>query len=173
MSSRILEVAELKCYNISMKKSGKIVKCDWCGEEVYKRKTQLLTHSKHYCSHDCRIKALNHNRVPWNKGTVGIMKPNSGSFKKGERVSINTEFKPRKHAFNGTVGEYKHIHYKVGLLFGKPEKCEDCGQDGLTGRQIHWANVTGIYNTDRINWRRLCVRCHAIFDERIPHGKFL
>jgi hypothetical protein len=31
--------------------------------------------------------------IPWNKGTKGVMKKNSGSFVKGERVSKKTEFK--------------------------------------------------------------------------------
>jgi hypothetical protein len=31
-------------------------------------------------------------KCPWNKNTIGICKPNDGSFKKGERKSIKTEF---------------------------------------------------------------------------------
>lgn len=168
-----LELAELMCYNILMRKNGIMVGCDWCGKQVYKTKRQINVHKNQYCSHNCRVKALNHNRVAWNKGTVGLMKPNSGSFKKGERVSVSTEFKPRQHSFKGTVSEYKHIHYKVNILFGKPDKCENCSKDGLTGRKIHWANATGVYDTNRKNWKRLCVKCHAILDKRIPHVKLV
>jgi hypothetical protein len=156
------------CYYGGMKKNGSVVKCNWCGTDVYKSKSHLENHQTYHCSQGCRLKALNHNRVPWNKGTTGIMKPNSGSFKRGIRASVDTEFKPRQHAFTGTISEYKYIHYKVGVAFGKPGRCEDCGTDNLVGRKIHWANTTGIYNTDRKNWRRLCVRCHAIFDGRVP-----
>ncbi len=31
--------------------------------------------------------------IPWNKETKGLVKPNSGSFKKGQHNSPNTEFK--------------------------------------------------------------------------------
>lgn len=173
MSSNTIEMVAHKCYNDSMKKSGSILNCEWCGDKTYKRMAQIVSHKHHYCSQECRIKALNHNRVPWNKGTVGVMKPNSTSFKKGQRASVATEFKRREHVFKGTLSEYKYIHYKVGVLFGKLEQCENCGKDGLTGRKIHWANITGVYDTNRSNWRRLCVRCHAINDERIPNGKFV
>ncbi len=156
------------CYNIYMKKTGRMVRCAWCSNSIYRKKSQLLSHTNHYCSHNCRLRALNKDRIPWNKGTVGVMKPNSGSFKPGKRASIRTEFKPRKHTFTGTMSEYKSIHHKVGVIFGKPDTCEDCSRSLLTGRRIHWANVTGVYNTDRRNWRRLCVRCHAIQDRRIP-----
>lgn len=156
-----------------MKKNGRVVRCNWCSADVYKPKRHLESYQTHYCSQECRLKALNHNRVPWNKGTTGLMKPNSGSFKSGIRVSIDTEFKPREHAFTGTISEYKRIHYVVGKIFGKPTLCEDCGRDGLTGRQIHWANTSNVYDTNRINWRRLCVRCHAILDKRVPRGKLL
>lgn len=171
--SSLLDAVEHICYNIHMKKSGEFVSCGWCSAVVYKKRSQILSHHNHYCSHDCRIKALNKDKIPWNKGTIGVMKRNSGSIKKGQRLSIATEFKPRKHSFTGTDSEYKHIHYRVGVVFGKPDTCEICGMSGLTGKSIHWANATGVYDEDRSNWKRLCAKCHAIFDERIPRGKFV
>jgi hypothetical protein len=32
--------------------------------------------------------------IPWNKGIKGSVKPNSGSIKKGQRISVKTEIKP-------------------------------------------------------------------------------
>lgn len=37
------------------------------------------------------------NLVPWNKNTEGIVKSNSGSFKKGENVGENNPFYGQKH----------------------------------------------------------------------------
>ena len=34
--------------------------------------------------------------VTWSKGTKGILKPNSSSFKKGNHYSSRTEFKKRQ-----------------------------------------------------------------------------
>lgn len=38
------------------------------------------------------IKGFLKGHIPWNKGTYGLMKPNSGSFKKGQHPSPETEF---------------------------------------------------------------------------------
>lgn len=173
LSVPALETVANMCYDIVMNKTGKVVSCGWCNKKVYKKRSHLLSHNNHYCSQVCRISALNHNKVPWNKGTVGVVKPNSGSFKKGERRSVRTEFQPKEHRFKGCIKEYKYIHHAIGKKFGKPDTCELCNKTGLSGRKIHWANITGVYDDNRLNWKRLCVRCHAIIDGRMPNGKLI
>lgn len=42
------------------KKTGKIVKCDYCGEEVYRNSNMLKTYKRHFCSNKCYYK--------WRKG---------------------------------------------------------------------------------------------------------
>lgn len=48
-------------------------------------------------------------RTAWNKGTVGLCKANSGSFKKGEHRSKRTEFK------KGQISREKHPQWKGGV----------------------------------------------------------
>lgn len=67
--------------------------------------------------------------IPWNKGTKGIMKKNSGSIKKGERISKETEFGKGNIPWNkGLKGihlspksEFKKgmITWNKGLKFNK------------------------------------------------------
>lgn len=59
-------------------------KCIECKNIFYRKDSKKALHStkywnnKQYCSKECSNK-----KQPWNTGTVGLIKPNSGSFKKG------------------------------------------------------------------------------------------
>ena len=90
----------------------------------------------------------------WNKGTKGACKKNSGSFKKGENTL------GEHHNFKGDNASYRSKHKWVENNFGKPEKCEHCNVDGLTGREIHWASISHEYKRERDDWLRLCRKCH-------------
>jgi len=46
----------LECWRKSrhpQRETGKIVKCEWCGKEVYKPKSLLLKAKHHFCSREC------------------------------------------------------------------------------------------------------------------------
>ena len=71
--------------------------------------------------------------------------------------------------WKGKEASYYAKHIWVSYNHGKPTKCEHCGKDGLTGRKIHWANISGEYKRDINDWKRLCVPCHSKYDrERYP-----
>jgi len=46
--------------------------------------------------------------IPWNKGSIGVMKSNSATWKKGQHVSIRTQWK--KGIRNNISGEWKIGH---------------------------------------------------------------
>lgn len=106
--------------------------------------------------------------IPWNKGTKGVMKFNSGSFKKGEHRSPQTEFKKvaeEKHPrWKGDKVGYGALHDWIRKHKGTPSTCEECGKENLFGMKIHWANISGNYKRDLNDWRRLCVKCHSHLD---------
>ena len=62
-------------------------------------------------------------RIPWNKGVVGVLKLNSGSFKKGTHSSPLTEFKKgeiRPSMFKPGIAQQKgenHYNWKGGISF--------------------------------------------------------
>ena|SRR3990167_7528539 len=127
-------------------KRGLYIDCGGCGKKFYAPKWWLEKGAK-YCSYKCYWRSKL-NSKPWNIGTKGVMKPNSGSF-----ISSVTSFK-------GTLKEYKKLHYLVRKNFGSPHSCRNCG----VGGRIEWANSNGRYNLDRSNWLPLCHKCHYVYD---------
>lgn len=63
--------------------------------------------------------------------------------------------------WKGTKVQYAALHEWVRKNFGSPTTCEDCGTENLTGKKIHWANISGLYKRIRSDWKRLCVKCHS------------
>lgn len=113
-----------------------------------------------------RIKERPHTNVAgWNKGIKGTHFSPETEFKSGVTPKNSMVFVPDEVAFKGTPLEYKRLHHRISKLFGKPEICEDCGCKA-TGKKIHWANATGVYDEDRKNWKRLCAKCHYKFDQQ-------
>lgn len=90
-------------------------------------------------------------------------KDNLTGLKNGELTRFN---KIDFHACDlvGGLNQYRYIHKWVEKKLGKPTKCSCCGEDGLTERQIHWANLSKEYKKDIKDWVRLCVKCHYNID---------
>lgn len=122
--------------------------------------------AKKYCSRICFGKA---NRpkgvIPWNKGLKGIRLSPKSEFKKGVTPKNSMVFISREIKFKGTPNEYKKLHHKISKLYGKPKICEICSKEVVEQKKIHWACVTGKYEPERHNWKRLCVKCHYEIDE--------
>lgn len=121
---------------------------------------------KKYCSMSCfgRINKPK-GSIPWNKNLKGLHLSPSTEFKKGVIPKNSMVFKPSPTSFKGTLAEYKAIHHWVNKQKGKPTECEECKLH-FTGRKIHWANISGDYLKDVTDWKRLCAKCHYIFDEQ-------
>lgn len=56
---------------------------------------------------------------------------------------------------------YIGIHAWVRRRLGKPIKCTDCG---IINGKIQWANISGKYKRDLLDWKSLCVPCHRVMD---------
>lgn len=83
-------------------KNTKVIskKCLECGDLFYKKQNESKKYwsNKKYCTINCSLKNTTIrkqrfdpsliNYIPWNKGTKGLIKPNSGSFKKGNPINI-------------------------------------------------------------------------------------
>jgi len=60
-----LKYCSLECYRNSKRpnrKTGKIVKCEWCGKEIYKQKIHLK-YKHHFCSTECANKYQARNKI--------------------------------------------------------------------------------------------------------------
>lgn len=112
-------------------------------------------------------------KEPYNKGThlSGMLgkKHTDATINKMSEVKKGKPLpwmKEEKHPEwkGGEVG-YRALHSWVKRKLGQPDKCEDCGVSKLEGRQIHWANISGLYKRLITDWRRLCAKCHGKFDK--------
>lgn len=82
------------------------------------------------------------------------------------RRSENSPIKEDKcYMWKGDNVSYRGIHKWIEKKVGKPHFCEECKKTNLNHRQYHWANISGKYFRDVRDWRRLCVKCHKLFDK--------
>jgi hypothetical protein len=89
----------------------------------------------------------------------------TGKWERTERhKQALSEGQKKRYERDGHVysTEYVNVHKQIVALFGEPEICEQCGT--TEHRRYEWANVTGIYNRERVNWKRMCVPCHRKLD---------
>ena len=94
---------------------------------------------------------------PWNKGTKGLCKINSSSFKKGQYI------KEKNTNWKGDDVGYQGVHAWVRRKKGRPKICEHCGK--TTGK-IEWANKDHKYRRNLADYFSLCVSCHKKYDRK-------
>lgn len=77
------------------------------------------------------------------------------------------------HNWKGDSVGYIGLHRWVQVTLGQPDTCEHCGETGLKGHKIHWANKSRTYKRRIDDWLRLCASCHGRYDkgERTGKGK--
>ena len=96
----------------------------------------------------------------WNKGSIGIMK----AWNKNKKFP---QFSKANHPnWRGNNATYTAKHIWLYDLLGQPDTCEHCGKSGLTGHQIHWANISRKYKRNKKDWIRLCAKCHYHYDRK-------
>lgn len=69
-----------------------------------------------------------------------------------------------------TSQEYNTIHKWVQYNYKKTGVCTKCKVNNLSGKKIHWANISGNYLRIRSDWIELCAKCHKKFDNRYYTG---
>lgn len=97
--------------------------------------------------------------IPWSKGKQGVMK----AWNKG--IKFEAVEGDKNPFWKGGDVSYTGLHQWVYRKLGKPQTCEKCQKTGLTGRYIHWANISQEYKRDVTDWIRLCGKCHKQYDE--------
>lgn len=164
----------LVCLDCGQPKSRKGSYCKKCGYKYRTRPKGLK-----YKLLSPNLTKFKKGMIPWNKGLKGVIKPNAGSFKKGQHSSPETEFKkghiaiiPKESRLRGSKhpnwkGEaisYSGIHNWIKSQLGKADKCESENCDG-TSKIFQWSNISGLYKRDLLDWQKLCIKCHHKFDQ--------
>ena len=156
------------CDDCGKPKSRKGIYCKNCGYKHRTRPTGLR-----YVLHKENPTSFKKGHVSWNKGLLGIMKANIGSFKKGEHKSKETEFKKgsfpwnknkefleirgERHAnWKGNGVGYQALHSWVKKRLTKPTNCVNCREV----KKLNLANKSGNYKRDLSDWLWLCDKCH-------------
>ncbi len=133
--------------------------------------------------------------IPWNNGLKGIHLSSNTEFQKGHimnkeiRKKISQKMMGNQWGFQkGCIplnkgkklpsisgpnhwnwkeddAKYSAIHMWVRKQLGRPERCENCGKDRLSGHKIHWANRNHSYKRNLMDWMRLCFQCHRKYDK--------
>lgn len=103
----------------------------------------------------------------------------------GRKLSEETKIKIRKStsginseennpSWRGDKVGYSAIHSWIYRKLGKPSVCENCLRANLSGKFIHWANISHEYKRDVNDWIRLCAKCHNDYDKKhIPVSRNL
>ena len=144
-----------------------IRKCLTCKKEFKVSIYYVRKGGGKFCSKKCYgVSKL--GKSPWNKGTIGMIKPNSGSFKNGHQSwnkGMEWEEKQGENNCNwkgDDVGKVA-LHLWVTRYKGKPKICEHC-KATCKERKLNWANKDHTYKRVLDDFISLCVSCHRKYD---------
>ena len=93
------------------------------------------------------------------KGVYERKKDELSPYWKGEKVS------------------YYGLHNWLRRTLGNPQFCEGCKRTrppkglGKTRTYFHWANISGEYKRDALDYRRFCYKCHKAYDKKMRRAK--
>ncbi len=145
-------------------KNGIFKICPICGNQFY---TSLCLIWIKTCSKRCGNKLKIGKHFSWNKGTKGICKSNSGSFKKGKRNSPKTEFRKGMIPWNFKGGS-SHRSKRYGVYWEKHRLkilerdkniCQICGKKGDNVDHIIPFRIS--QDNSFSNLQTLCRKCHS------------
>ena len=128
------------------------------------------------CSSKCNLKKWRKNNPERNRQIKIDWRRRNGILEKGSpeyRRAISKKMKGivaigNDHPlWKGNNVGYRALHRWVEGQLGKPDKCQNCLSDNLTGRQIHWSNVSHEYKREVDDWQRLCAKCHKAYDRKV------
>lgn len=138
-------------------KKGEYRGCLACGKIFYALPGQIKRGVGRFCSVSCAQKSRD-------------CTSHLGKYARKGTIAPRTAFKRAPRAFKGKLLDYKKIHYRIGLLLGKPEVCSKCGKIGR-GKEMHWASKNGNYSESPGDWVRLCRKCHWYYDKQFNRMK--
>jgi hypothetical protein len=144
------------------------IKCDYCAIEFNRKPSQVNKRKQHFCSRNCQHKGKilsEETRLKMSEGAKSLKGiKRSEEFKK--RLSL-TRSGVNSPMWKGNRVGYKSLHAWISRNWGKQKLCEVCGTTNAI--KFEWANLNGIYDRDRLNWKRMCCSCHSKYDNKIKN----
>lgn len=143
-----------------MKRKGSVINCKVCGTKRYVPQSVLKKGKGKFCSHSCSSK----------NAVIYMLKARGKSWKANVKKAIAKRYKeggetvhPR---WKGDKVGYFGVHDWITKHFGQPKECRVCGMNDVK-RVYHWANLSGKYQRNIKDWKRMCVSCHRKYDYKI------
>ena len=159
-----------------------IYHCEICKTEIKDRPS----HPRRFCSIVCKQKSP--DMLAWakylgshyrdrNPGVTGhkmtkesrlkmrlakLGKIPSKEIVEKRRQALIANSENRKDWKGDDVG-YSGLHKWVYVRLGKIPECMYCGTD----ESLQWANISGKYKRDLLDWVRLCAKCHRDYDSNV------
>lgn len=138
-------------------KNGQLISCRNCGVLRYSPLARIKLKRGSYCSRTCYwiyIKGKPNGR----KGMIF-----SAEIRKRMSVgSIGKGSNEKNSQWKGDNVGYQALHAWIVRKLGKASFCSN-DKTHLTNR-YHWANISGEYKRDILDYKSLCPLCHAAFD---------
>lgn len=154
-----------------MSKYSMILKCVGCLKPFHPTRGR----KQKYHSKKCYWDNVDFQKiVEKRRSYLGKQNPFYG--KKHLKITKDTLSKKRKGKYleeknpswRGNEVSYSGIHMWIRKKLGKPANCHQCkirNKKARDGRSyLQWANISGKYRRNPIDWFTLCPSCHAHYD---------
>lgn len=144
-----------------------IITCDFCKKEFNRKPSQVKLRKQHFCSRKCRADGFVFSPELRKQIAETTSKNNRGrKISEQGRKNISESKKGHKHPnWKGDKVGYKGLHSWINENWGRKRECEICGTK--KAKKFEWANLNGIYNRERKNWKRMCCSCHDKYDQTV------
>ena len=128
-------------------KTGRWVECSICKKQIWRKGYLIKKYTLFFCSKNC-LGIVNAKRIQ----------------EKYENKTRHWLVGENNHEWKGNNVKYNALHDWVRRKLGTPRKCEHCGT--ISANKYEWANMSKKYKRDINDWKRLCSKCHTIYDDR-------
>lgn len=145
-----------------------IIQCQKCNKDINRKPSHVR--KQNFCSRKCLASGYIYTQEQRdNLSAKGkLLKGLKRSPEACRNIALAKMGDKNPHWKGDDVG-YTSLHEWINNNWGKLRKCEVC--DTEDAKKFEWANLNGIYNRDRVNWKRMCCSCHCKYDNKIMNIK--
>ncbi len=144
-----------------------LITCDKCRKRFNRKPSQVKIRQQHFCSKECRRLGFVFSKELRKRIAETVSKVNTGkkrSVSTCRNIALSKQGSKNPNWKGDMVG-YKGLHGWINYNWGGLKKCEQCGT--TSAKKFEWANLNGVYNRDRKNWKRMCCSCHDKYDKTV------